>query len=186
MSQETVHAVAKVGSPAPDFKMDSTRNMEKLDQPVSLKDYRGKWLVMFFYPLDFTFVCPTEITAFSDANEKFRAAGAEILGVSTDSKFSHRAWIKTPRNQNGLGELNFPLAADYTKNVARDYGVLLEEPGIALRGLFIIDPQGVLQYSVTHNLNVGRSVDETLRVLQACQTGERCPINWKPGDKPLK
>ena len=187
MTQEhAANPIAQVGSPAPDFTMESTRNLEKLDQPVSLKDYRGKWLVMFFYPLDFTFVCPTEITAFSDATEKFRAVGAELLGVSTDSKFSHRAWIKTPRNQNGLGELKFPLAADYTKSVARQYGVLLEKPGIALRGLFIIDPDGVVQYSVTHNLNVGRSVDETLRVLQACQTGERCPIDWKPGTSTLK
>jgi peroxiredoxin (alkyl hydroperoxide reductase subunit C) len=176
---------AQVGSPAPDFTMDSTRNLENLDQPVSLKDYQGKWLVMFFYPLDFTFVCPTEIIAFSDAAEKFRAVGAEVLGVSIDSKFVHRAWIKTPRNQNGLGELNFPLASDLTKKVARDYGVLIEKAGIALRGLFIVDPKGVLQYSVVHNLNVGRSVDETLRVLQAFQTGEKCPANWKPGVKTL-
>lgn len=187
MTQEqATNPIAQVGSPAPDFTMESTRNLEKLDQPVSLKDYRGKWLVMFFYPLDFTLVCPTEITAFSDASEQFRTAGAELLGVSTDSKFSHRAWIKTPRNQNGLGELKFPLAADYTKKVARDYGVLLEDKGIALRGLFIVDPKGILQYSVVHNLGVGRSVDETLRVLQAFQTGEMCPVNWKPGDKPLK
>ncbi|HUD72927.1 MAG TPA: peroxiredoxin [Dongiaceae bacterium] len=185
MTQENAATVAQVGSPAPDFTMESTRNLEKLDQPVSLKDYRGKWLVMFFYPLDFTFVCPTEIIAFSEATEKFRAAGAEMLGVSIDSKFVHRAWIKTPRNQNGLGELQYPLASDLTKKVARDYGVLLEDKGIALRGLFIIDPKGILQYSVVHNLGVGRSVDETLRVLQAFQTGEMCPANWKPGSKTL-
>jgi peroxiredoxin (alkyl hydroperoxide reductase subunit C) len=186
MIAEQTRAVAKVGSPAPDFTMASTKNMEKLDQPVKLSDYSGKWLVMFFYPLDFTFVCPTEIVAFSEANERFRAAGAEVLGVSIDSQFVHRAWIKTPRNQNGLGELQFPLAADITKKVSRDYGVLLEDAGIALRGLFIIDPKGVVQYAVTHNLNVGRSVDETLRVLQALQTGERCPANWKPGTSTLK
>ena len=178
--------VARVGSPAPDFTMESTKNMEKLDQPVSLADYRGKWLVLFFYPLDFTFVCPTEIIAFSDAEEKFRAVGADVLGVSIDSKFVHRAWIKTPRDKNGLGELNFPLAADVTKEVSRKYGVLLENQGIALRGLFIIDPKGTLQYEVVHNLGVGRSVDETLRVLQAFQTGELCPANWKPGTKTLK
>ena len=109
--------VAQVGSPAPDFTMASTRNLETLDQPVKLADYRGKWLVMFFYPLDFTFVCPTEITAFSDAASKFRAAGAEILGVSVDSQFTHRAWIKTPRDKNGLGELNFPLAAEMLRGV---------------------------------------------------------------------
>jgi peroxiredoxin (alkyl hydroperoxide reductase subunit C) len=178
--------VAKVGSPAPDFTMASTRNLETLDQPVKLSDYRKKWLVMFFYPLDFTFVCPTEITAFSDAASKFRAVGAEVLGVSVDSQFTHRAWIKTPRDKNGLGELSFPLAADITKKVSRQYGVLLEEAGVALRGLFIIDPEGTLQYAVVHNNKVGRSVDETLRVLQAFQTGELCPANWKPGSATLK
>lgn len=178
--------VAQVGSPAPDFTMESTRNLETLDQPVKLADYRGKWLVMFFYPLDFTFVCPTEITAFSDAASKFRAVGAEVLGISVDSKFTHRAWIKTPRDKNGLGELNFPLAADITKKVSRQYGVLLEDKGVALRGLFIVDPKGTLQYAVIHNLGVGRSVDETLRVLQAFQTGELCPANWKPGSATLK
>jgi peroxiredoxin 2/4 len=183
---ESATPVARIGAPAPDFTLPSTRNLENLDQPVSLSDYKGKWLVMFFYPLDFTFVCPTEIIAFSDATDKFRAVGAEVLGVSIDSQYVHRAWIKTPRNQNGLGELNYPLAADLTKDVARRYGVLIEEKGIALRGLFIIDPKGVLQYSVIHNLGVGRSVDETLRVLQAFQTGELCPANWKPGSKTLK
>jgi peroxiredoxin (alkyl hydroperoxide reductase subunit C) len=178
--------VARVGSPAPDFTMESTKNLETLAQPVSLADYRGKWLVLFFYPLDFTFVCPTEIIAFSDAAERFRAVGAEVLGVSIDSKFVHRAWIKTPRDKNGLGELNFPLAADVTKEVSRKYGVLLENQGIALRGLFIVDPKGILQYQVVHNLGVGRSVEETLRVLQAFQTGELCPANWKPGSKTLK
>jgi len=186
MTQETAAAVAKVGSPAPDFVMDSTRNLETLDQPVRLKDYRDKWLVLFFYPLDFTFVCPTEIIAFSEAAEKFRGVGAEVLGVSIDSKFVHRAWIKTPRDKNGLGELKFPLASDLTKEVSRKYGVLLEDKGIALRGLFIIDPKGTLQYSVVHNLGVGRSVDETIRVLQAFQTGELCPANWKPGSATLK
>ena len=186
MTQETAHPVAQVGSPAPDFNMESTRNLEKLDQPVKLSDYKGKWLVMFFYPLDFTFVCPTEIIAFSEATERFRAVGAEVLGISIDSKFVHRAWIKTPRDKNGLGELNFPLASDLTKEVSRKYGVLLEDKGIALRGLFIIDPKGTMQYSVVHNLGVGRSVDETLRVLQAFQTGELCPANWKPGTATLK
>ena len=186
MTQETAATVAKVGSPAPDFVMESTRNMEKLDQPVRLSDYARKWLVMFFYPLDFTFVCPTEIIAFSEATPRFRAVGAEVLGVSIDSKFVHRAWITTPRDRNGLGELNFPLASDLTKDVSRRYGVLLEDKGIALRGLFIIDPKGTLQYSVVHNLGVGRSVDETLRVLQAFQTGELCPANWKPGSATLK
>lgn len=186
MSHHDTNDVARVGGYAPEFRMASTKNMEKLDQDVSLADYFGKWLVLFFYPLDFTFVCPTEITAFSDAAAQFRAVGADVLGVSVDSKFVHRAWIKTPRDKGGLGELNFPLASDLTKDVSRRYGVLKEDAGISLRGLFIIDPKGVLQYSVIHNLDVGRSVDETLRVLQAFQTGGLCPANWKPGQKTLK
>jgi len=179
-------SVAKVGKSAPDFRMPSTKNIEKLDQDVSLSDYKGRWLVLFFYPLDFTFVCPTEILAFSESAEKFKAVGADVLGVSIDSKFVHRAWIQTPRDKGGLGTLKFPLASDLTKSVSRQYGVLVEEAGIALRGLFIIDPKGILQYSVIHNLDVGRSVDETLRVLQAFQSGGLCPANWKPGDKHLK
>ena len=180
------HDVAKIGAAAPDFQMASTRNLETLKDDVKLSDYRGKWLVMFFYPLDFTFVCPTEIKAFSDAAAQFRKAGAEILGISTDSAYSHRAWIKAGKDLNGLGELNFPLASDITREVSRKYGVLIEEKGIALRGLFIVDPKGILQYSVIHNLGVGRSTDETLRVLSAFQTGELCPANWKPGQSPLK
>jgi peroxiredoxin (alkyl hydroperoxide reductase subunit C) len=174
-----------VGSKAPHFVMDSTKNLETLNEKVSLDDYAGKWLVLFFYPLDFTFVCPTEITALSDRAQEFKDLGAEILGVSIDSKFSHRAWIKTPREQGGLGELNYPLASDINKTVARDYGVLLEDEGIALRGLFIIDPEGIVQHATINSLNVGRNVDEVLRVLEACQTGGLCPANWKPGQKTL-
>lgn len=174
-----------VGLPAPDFTMESTKNIETLAEKVSLKDYEGKWLVLFFYPLDFTFVCPTEITALSDRASEFSDLDAEILGVSTDSKYSHRAWINTPREQNGLSHINFPIAADGTHKVSRDYGVLIEEEGIALRGLFIIDPAGIVRYQVVTDLNVGRSVDETLRVLEALQTGARCPADWKPGQKTL-
>jgi peroxiredoxin 2/4 len=175
----------KVGEMAPAFHMPSTKNIRTLQDNVSLSDYEGKWLVIFFYPLDFTFVCPTEITALSDRYEEFLERGAEVLGISTDSVYSHRAWIGTPRDANGISGLRYPLAADMTKNVARDYGVLIEDKGIALRGLFIIDPEGVLQYSVVHNLNVGRSVDETLRVLDALQSGGLCPAEWKPGKRLL-
>ncbi len=176
---------AKVGQPAPDFKMKTTADLEKLSSTASLADYAGKWLVLFFYPLDFTFVCPTEITALSDRIEDFTSIGAEVLGVSIDSVFSHRAWLNTPRDQNGIAGTAYPLASDITKQVARDYGVLVEEAGIALRGLFIIDPSGVLQYAVVNNLNIGRSVDETLRVLEGLQTGGLCPADWKPGKKLL-
>jgi alkyl hydroperoxide reductase subunit AhpC len=140
---------------------------------------------MFFYPLDFTFVCPTEITAFNKKIDAFKNLNAEVLGVSTDSEHSHKAWINASSDQGGLGKLQFPLASDITHQVSKDYGVFIEEEGIALRGLFIIDPDGMLKYSVIHDLNVGRSVDETLRVLQALQSGGLCPIDWHPGDKHL-
>ncbi len=180
---QLVPAVARVGKPAPDFRMKSTLNLEKLDREVSLADYAGRWLVLFFYPLDFTFVCPTEITGLSDRIGDFRKLGASVLGVSTDSVFSHRAWINTPRAANGLGAIEYPLASDTSLKTARDYGVLVEEDGIAMRGLFIVDPEGVLRYSVVTDMNVGRSVDETLRVLQALQVGGLCPADWKPGQK---
>ncbi len=174
-----------VGRTAPAFSMETATGNGQDFGTASLSDYKGKWLVLFFYPLDFTFVCPTEITALSVAAEEFGKLNTEILGVSVDSKHSHRAWINTPVNDNGLGQLNFPLAADITKSVARDYGVLIEEEGIALRGLFIIDPEGEIKYQVVNHNNVGRSVEETLRVLQALQSGGLCPINWKPGQETL-
>ncbi|AMA71933.1 MULTISPECIES: peroxiredoxin [Aneurinibacillus] len=175
-----------VGLPAPDFEMETALGDGENFGTAKLSDYKGKWLVMFFYPLDFTFVCPTEITAMSDAYEQFKELDTELLAVSTDSKFSHRAWINTPREENGLGKLNFPIASDITHKVSRDYGVLIEEKGVALRGLFIIDPEGTLMYSAIHNLDVGRSVDETLRVLQAFQSGGLCPANWRPGQAHLE
>ncbi|HYE64285.1 MAG TPA: peroxiredoxin [Pyrinomonadaceae bacterium] len=186
--QATATAVEKamVGQPAPDFEMASTKNLETLKENVKLSDYKGKWLVLLFYPLDFTFVCPTELTTFSDRYEDFEAIGADVLGVSTDSVYSHRAWINTPRDKSGVADLKYPLASDVTKQVARDYGVLLEDKGIALRGLFIIDPEGILRYKVVHDLNVGRSAEETLRVIQALQTGGLCQAEWKPGQETIK
>lgn len=174
-----------VGLQAPDFTMEVALGNGEDFGKVSLSDYEDKWLVLFFYPLDFTFVCPTEITALSDRQNEFKELDCEILGVSTDSKFSHRAWMNTAREENGLGKLNYPLGADTTHKVSQDYGVLIEEEGIALRGLFIIDPNGVVRYQVVTDDNVGRSVDETLRVLQALQSGGLCPANWKPGVKHL-
>jgi peroxiredoxin (alkyl hydroperoxide reductase subunit C) len=173
---------------APDFKAQAVVNKEFKD--VSLSDYKGKWVVLFFYPLDFTFVCPTEITAFSDRVEEFRKMNCEILGVSVDSKFSHLAWINTDRKAGGLGELRYPLVADMTKSISRDYGVLIESAGHSLRGLFLINPDGVVKYAVVHDNSVGRNVDETLRVLQAFQhnaeTGEVCPANWTKGKDTIK
>jgi peroxiredoxin 2/4 len=179
-------AEAKVGQPAPDFNMPSTKNIEKLNENVELNDYKGRWVVLLFYPLDFTFVCPTELTSFSDRYEDFEGIGAAVIGVSTDSVHSHRAWLKTPRDKGGVEGLRYPLASDITKSVARDYGVLIEDKGVALRGLFVIDPEGTLRYAVVHDLNVGRSADETLRVIQALQTGGLCQADWRPGQETLK
>lgn len=169
-----------IGKNAPSFKMKAVTGDGKEFIEVKLDDYKGKWLVLFFYPLDFTFVCPTEITGYSKRIEDFKNMGAEILAASTDSEYSHQAWIN-----GSLGKINFPLASDYTKKVAFDFGILIEEEGIALRGLFIIDPDGIIRYSVVHDLNIGRSVDETLRVLAALQTGGLCPIDWKVGERTL-
>ena len=173
-----------VGKPAPYFKMNAVKGDGSGFTEVTSEDYKGKWLVMFFYPLDFTFVCPTEITGFSKKYEEFKKAGAELLAVSCDSQYSHEAWINKD-GKGGLGKINFPIASDMTKSVSGDYGVLIEEEGIALRGLFIIDPEGTMKYSVVHDLNVGRSVDETLRVLKALKTGGLCAIDWEDGDATL-
>lgn len=183
---ENTVTLAKVGKPAPDFNMPSTKNMETLAENVKLSDYKGKWLVLLFYPLDFTFVCPTELTAFSDRLDELNGVGAEVIGISTDSVHSHRAWIKTPRDKNGIEGLRYPLASDVGGKLSRAYNILVEEANIALRGLYIINPEGVLQYAVVHDLNIGRSVDETLRVLQGLQTGGLCSADWKPGDSNLK
>lgn len=170
-----------VGKKAPDFKMTAVSGDGKEFLEKELKDYKGRWLVMFFYPLDFTFVCPTEITGFSDRYEDFHKAGAELLAVSTDSQYSHQAWIR-----DGLGKINFPIAADKTARVSSDYGVLLEDEGIALRGLFIIDPEQVVRYSVIHDLNIGRNTEETLRVLKALQSDGLCGADWQVGDEHLQ
>ncbi|MDO8528177.1 MAG: peroxiredoxin [Deltaproteobacteria bacterium] len=172
---------------APDFTADAVVGGDF--KTIKLSDYRGKWVVLFFYPLDFTFVCPTEITAFSDQIEAFKKLGAEVLGCSVDSKFSHLAWVNTPRNRGGLGNIQYPILADIKKTICAEYGVLLDS-GIALRGLFIINPEGKVVYQVVHDLGVGRSIEETLRVLQAFQfvakNGEVCPMDWKPGKAGMK
>lgn len=179
---------AQVQKPAPDFTATAVVNEEFKE--IKLADYKGKnYVVLFFYPLDFTFVCPTEIVAFSDRVNEFRQRGAEVIGCSIDSQFSHLAWIQTPREKGGLGGLTYPLVADITKQISSDYGVLLEG-GIALRGTFLIDKQGILRAITVHDLPLGRSVDEALRVLDALQFfekhGEVCPADWKPGAATIK
>jgi len=171
---------------APDFSGQAVVN--KQFKQVALKDYKGKWLVFFFYPLDFTFVCPTEIVAFSDKVDDFRKINCEVVACSTDSHFSHLAWVNTPRKEGGLGDVNMPILSDFSKKIARDYGVLLPDLGAALRGLFVIDPNGILKHVSCNDLPVGRSVDEAYRLVEAFQFvekhGEVCPANWKNKDSP--
>ncbi|HTP67151.1 MAG TPA: peroxiredoxin [Geobacteraceae bacterium] len=179
MSAAPRHLRAMVGEPAPGFTLDAVVGKEF--KKVSLSDYRGKWVILFFYPMDFTFVCPTEIKGFNKALDTITKLNAVVLGASVDSKYSHLAWIE----RGDLGKLDYPLLSDLKKEVAARYGILDEKEGVALRGLFIIDPEGILQYELVHNLSVGRSVEETLRVLEALQTGELCPVGWRPGQKTL-
>lgn len=175
---------AKVGERAPDFVLDAMVGTKsgKEFRKISLNDYRGKWVVLFFYPADFTFVCPTEIRGFNKALGEFQKLNAVVLGASTDSKYSHLAWVQ----RGDLGTVQFPLLSDVRKEAARSYGCLDEKEGVALRALYIIDPEGTLQYQVVHNLDVGRNVDEVLRVLEALQSGALCPLGWKPGEKTIK
>lgn len=172
--------MAMIGQPAPLFTTTAVVDGGEFKR-VSLTDYKGKWVVLFFYPLDFTFVCPTEITQFRDCLKDFETAGAVVLGCSIDSEHSHKRWIK-----DDLGDLHYPLLADVTKRISRDYGVLLEDSGIATRGTFIIDPDQKVQYAGIHNLNVGRDANEILRVLQALKSGELCGAGWKKGQAHVK
>lgn len=167
----------QIGNHAPDFEMEGYFKGEK--KRYSLEDYKGKWVVLFFYPLDFTFVCPTELLELSKRHKEFTDMNAQVLGVSVDSVYSHEAWLKD------LGELEYPLLSDITKDTSEDYNVLLHEAGISLRGTFIIDPDGVLKSYTVNDNSVGRNVDELKRTLQALQTGELCPINWSPGKETL-
>jgi peroxiredoxin 2/4 len=175
----------RVGTAAPDFTATAVYDQEFKE--IKLSNCRGQYVVLFFYPLDFTFVCPTEITAFSDRYGDFKSINTEVLGVSVDSQFSHLAWIQTDRKSGGVGDLEYPLVADLKKEISAAYNVLDPEAGVALRGLFIIDMDGIIQHATINNLAFGRSVDETLRVLKAIQhvqknPDEVCPAGWQPGD----
>lgn len=180
---------ARVQGDAPEFTAQAVMPDGAIKE-VSLSDYKGKYTVLFFYPLDFTFVCPTEIISLSDRIGEFKERGAELLGVSVDSAFSHSAWRNVDRKKGGIGEVTYPLIADLTKEISTNYGVLLEKPGIALRGLFILDKEHKVRHITINDLPLGRNVDEILRVLDAIQFneehGEVCPANWKKGEEGMK
>ncbi len=178
-----------VGKPAPEFKSQAAMPDGSF-QEIALSDYKDKnYVLLFFYPLDFTFVCPTEIIAFSDKVEEFQRRGVQVLSCSVDSHFTHLAWKNVTRTEGGLGDIGYPMLADLNKKIAADYGVLLDA-GIALRGLFLIDKSGTVQHSVINNLPLGRNVDEAMRMVDALQfhekNGEVCPANWTEGDKGMK
>ena len=179
---------ALVTREAPDFTAQAVMPDNSFAE-LTLSSYRGKYVVLFFYPLDFTFVCPSEIIAFDKALSKFRERDAEVIGVSVDSHFTHLAWKNTPRDQGGIGHINYPLVADLSKNISKQYGVLLGEE-VALRGLFLIDKEGTIRHALVNDLPLGRNVDEALRVLDALrfteQHGEVCPANWREGEEAMK
>ena len=171
--------VVLIGRPAPAFAGQAVMPDGSFTE-ISLADYRRKWLVLCFYPLDFTFVCPTELRGFNRAYKEFAQLNAEIIGVSVDSVYSHLAWVG-----HGLGKLEFPLLSDITKQISRDYDVLVEDSGVALRATVLIDAGGIVRSFTVNDLAVGRGVDETLRLLQAFQTGDLVPCDWEPGQATL-
>ncbi len=173
---------------APDFTAQAVMPNNAFAE-LKLSSYRGKYVLLFFYPLDFTFVCPSEIVAFDAALAEFEKKNVQVIGASVDSHFTHLAWKNTPRNQGGIGPIKYPLVSDLTKQISRDYGVLLEG-GVALRGLFLIDKAGIVRHALINDLPIGRSVDEALRVVDALQfheeNGDVCPANWHKGDEAMK
>ena len=184
----SVNGCLRVGQEAPDFTATAVFDHEF--KTIKLSDYRSQYVVLFFYPLDFTFVCPTEIIAFSDRHEEFTQLNTEILSVSVDSEFSHLAWSLTERKEGGIGQIAYPLVSDIKKEISTAYNVLDSEAGVALRGLFIIDKEGIIQHSTINNLSFGRSVDETIRTLKAIQhvqsnPDQVCPVGWQEGDKTM-
>ena len=179
---------ALVAKPAPEFTAQAVMPDGSFKE-IKLSDYKGKYVILFFYPLDFTFVCPTEIIAFSEKMDEFKKRNTEVLGVSIDSHFSHLAWRNTDRKQGGLGDIQYPLVADVNKKITYDYGVM-HEAGIAFRGLFLIDTNGIVQHQLINNLPLGRNIDEALRMVDAPQfhekNGEVCPANWSEGSDGMK
>ncbi len=179
-----------VGKKAPDFTAKAVMADNEIVEKFNLHEYlKGKIGVLFFYPLDFTFVCPSEIIAFDNHLKDFEERGAKVIGVSVDSHFSHIAWKNTAINNGGIGQVKYPLVADLTKNIARDYDVLIDE-AVALRGTFLIDQQGIVRHQVVNDLPLGRSIEEALRMVDALKfhqdNGEVCPANWNKGRKGMK
>jgi len=179
---------AKVAHEAPDFKAQAVMPDNSFKE-ISLADYKGKYVILFFYPLDFTFVCPTEIVAFNEKLKEFKNRDCEVIGVSVDSHYSHFAWKMTPLNQGGIGNIQYPLVADIKKEISRAYGILFDE-SVALRGLFLIDKKGIIRHAVINDLPLGRNVDEAIRMVDALQyfekNGEVCPANWQKGKQAMK
>lgn len=173
---------------APNFKAQAVFENNDIRE-INLESYRGKYVVLFFYPLDFTFVCPSEIIAFDKQLEKFKERNAEVIGVSVDSQYTHHAWKNTKIENGGIGQVRYPLVADLSKNIARDFGVLLDD-SVALRGLFLIDKDGIVRHQLVNDLPLGRNVNEALRMLDALQYTEKygdvCPANWSEGDEAMK
>ena len=178
-----------IRKPAPAFRTKAVEGQRIID-PFSFQDYKGKYIVFFFYPLDFTFVCPTELHAFQEKLEEFEKRGAQVVGCSVDSCYSHLAWLNTPKSKGGIEGIDYPIIADLNKSIARDYDVLDPNDGIAYRGLFLIDREGIVRHQVVNDLPLGRSVDEALRMLDALIffdiNGEVCPANWQRGKRSLK
>lgn len=178
-----------VGKQAPEFKNSAVAG-GKIISDFTLSQFKGKYVILFFYPLDFTFVCPTELHAFAERESEFTARGAQIIGCSVDSVYSHAAWLATPRQKGGIEGVNYPLVSDINKTISRDYGVLNPAAGIAYRGLFLIDKEGIVRHALVNDLPLGRSVDETLRMLDALiffeENGEVCPANWQKGKATMK
>ena len=179
-----------INNQAPDFTAQPVLPDNTIKPAFRLSDLKGKYVVLFFYPLDFTFVCPTEILQFNNKLAEFKERGVEVVGVSIDSQFSHLAWKNTPVEQGGIGDIGYPLVSDLTKQISRDYGVLFEGAGIALRGTFLIDREGVIKHMVVNDLGLGRNIDEALRMVDALQHlerhGEVCPANWRGGEDAMK
>jgi peroxiredoxin (alkyl hydroperoxide reductase subunit C) len=171
----------RVGAMAPDFKAQAFIAGQSSFKEVGLRDFQGKWVCLFFYPLDFTFVCPTELRSFAQHEAEFKELGCQVIGCSTDSAFSHKAWF-----EKDIPDVKYPVLADTNHKISRDYNVLIEEQGIAFRGTFLVDPKGTLQWMSVNALNIGRSVEEVVRTLQALKTGELCPAEWKPGKSTIK